>query len=109
MTNQVFLPYRRTLLAGLGGAALASGLRLPVSAQTGPALQLRARPATAALGQGLPRSEIWALEAPNGGPVTSSLRFGKGDLAVTLSNELSSPIVLNWLGIDGAQAAAPLT
>jgi len=109
MTNQVFLPSRRTLLAGLGGAALASGLRLPVSAQTGPALQLQARPATAALGQGLPRSQIWALEAPNGGPVTSSLRFGKGDLAVTLSNELSSPIVLNWLGIDGAQAAAPLT
>jgi len=109
MTNQVFLPSRRTVLAGLGGTALASGLRLPVSAQTGAALQLRARPATAALGAGLSQSQIWALEAANGGPASGSLRFGKGDLAITLSNELPSPIVLNWLGIDDAQAAAPLT
>ncbi|MES2600121.1 MAG: multicopper oxidase domain-containing protein [Pseudomonadota bacterium] len=115
MTNQVFLPTRRTLLAGLGGTALTAGLRLPVFAQgkalaqTGAALQLRARPATAALGPGLPQSPIWALEAANAGPVGGPLRFGKGDVAVTLSNELPSPIVLNWLGIDGAQAAAPLT
>jgi FtsP/CotA-like multicopper oxidase with cupredoxin domain len=105
MTNQVFLPTRRTLLAGLGGTVLASGLRLPAIAQTNPSLQLRARAATVALGPGLPQSQIWALEAASTGP----LRFGKGDLAVTFSNELPSPIVLNWLGIDGAQAAAPLT
>ncbi|MDZ4369435.1 MAG: multicopper oxidase domain-containing protein [Afipia sp.] len=111
MTNRVFLPSRRALLAGLGGTALASGLGLPVFAQgealaqTGAALQLRARPVTAALGASLPQSPIWALEAASTGP----LRFGKGDLAVTLSNELPAPIVLNWLGIDGAQTAAPLT
>jgi FtsP/CotA-like multicopper oxidase with cupredoxin domain len=109
MTNQVFLPSRRTLLAGLGGAALASGLRLPASAQTGASLSLRARPITAALGAGLPQSPIWALEAANTGSAAAPLRFGKGDLAVTLSNELPVPIALNWLGIDGAQAAAPLT
>lgn len=115
MTNRVFLPSRRALLAGLGGTALASGLRLPAFAQgkalaqPGPALQLRARPATAALGAGLPQSPVWALEPANGVAATGPFRFGKGDLAVTLSNELPAPIVLNWLGIDGAQAAAPLT
>ena len=111
MTNQVFSPSRRVLLAGLGGVALASGLRLPAFAQgkalaqAGAALSLRARPATVTLGAGLPQSQIWALEAANAGP----LRFAKGDLAVTLSNELPAPIVLNWLGIDGAQAASALT
>lgn len=111
MTNQVFSPSRRVLLAGLGGAAVASALRLPAfaqgkaSAQTGAAVALRARPAAAMLGAGLPKSQIWALETGASGP----LRFPKGDLAVTLSNELSAPVVLNWLGIDGAQAASPLT
>lgn len=57
-----------------------------------------------ALGAGLPQSQVWTLESANPGP----LRFAKGDLAVTLSNELPAPIVLNWLGIDGAQAAEPL-
>ena len=111
MTNQVFSPSRRVLLAGLGGVALTSGLRLPASAQgkalaqAGATLALGARPVTATLGAGLPESQIWALETANSGP----LRFGKGDLAVTLSNELPAPIVLNWLGIDGAPAASALT
>ena len=105
LTNQVFLPSRRTLLAGFGGTALMSGLRLPALGQTGQALSLRARPVAAALGPGLPKSQIWTLEGATPGP----FRFSKGDLAVTLSNELPAPIALNWLGIDGAQAAAPLT
>lgn len=111
MTNQVFSPSRRVLLAGLGGAALASGLRLPAfaqgkaSAQNANTLSLRARPATVSLVTALPMSPIWALETAAPGP----LRLGKGDLAVTLSNELPAPIVLNWLGIDGAQAVSPLT
>ena len=105
MTNQVFSPSRRALLAGLGGIALTSGLRLPASAQAGPTLALRARPGTLALGAGLPPSQVRTLEAAN----TGALRFAKGDLTVTLSNELPAPIILNWLGIDGAQAAAPLT
>lgn len=111
MTNQVFSPSRRVLLAGLGGVALTSGLRLPAFAQgkalaqAGATLALGARPVTATLGAGLPQSQIWALDTANSGP----LRFGKGDLAVTLSNELPAPIVLNWLGIDGAPAASALT
>ncbi|TXJ13867.1 MAG: copper oxidase [Afipia sp.] len=104
VTNQVFLPSRRALLAGMGGVALVAGLR-PAAAQTPASLALRARPLTAALGTGLPNSPISGLEGANPGP----LRFGKGDLSVTLTNELSAPIVLNWLGIDGAAAAEPLT
>lgn len=105
MTNQVFSASRRSLLAGLGGAALAAGLRLPVSAQAGGSLSLRARPGTVPLQAGGAGPAVWTLEANEPGP----LRFATGDLAVTLSNELPAPIILNWLGIDGAQAASALT
>ena len=104
MTNQVFSPSRRGLLAGLGGVALASGLRLPAAAQTGSGLNLRARPGPLP-GSGNAGPAIWTLETDKPGP----LRFAKGDLAVTLANELPAPIILNWLGIDGAATAEPLT
>lgn len=104
MTNQVFLPSRRALLTGVGTVALTAGLPLQAFAQSGPALSLRARPADLALGAGRPPSPIWALETAQAG----ALRFGQGDLAVALSNELSLPIALNWLGIDGAPTAASL-
>lgn len=107
MTNQVFSPYRRALLAGLGGVALTASLRLPAAAQSRPALALRIRPGMAGLRPGQPESPIWTLETASPG---TALRFKTGDeLAVTLSNELPVPTVLNWLGIDGAQAAEPLT
>lgn len=105
MTNQVFSASRRSLLAGLGGAALAAGLRLPAFAQAGGSLSLRARPGTVRLQAGGAGPAVWTLEANEPGP----LRFATGDLAVTLSNELPAPIILNWLGIDGAQAASALT
>ncbi|MCF2523836.1 multicopper oxidase domain-containing protein [Bradyrhizobium sp. G127] len=105
MTNQVFSPSRRGLLAGLGGTALTAGLRLPAAAQSGASLSLRARPGTIPLQAGGTGQAVWMLDTDQAG----ALRFGKGDLAVNLSNELPAPIVLNWLGIDGAAAAEPLT
>ncbi|MBN9586247.1 MAG: multicopper oxidase domain-containing protein [Afipia sp.] len=104
MTNQVFSLSRRGLLAGLGGAALASGLRQPAMARTATSLTIRARPGTLSAGPtgSLP---IGTLETADPAP----LRVARGDLAVTLSNELPAPIVLNWLGIDGAPIAEPLT
>lgn len=105
MTNQVFSLSRRDLLAGLGGAALASGMGLPVLAQAPASLTLRARPGKLASGAGGFEPPVWLLETASPGPI----RVPKGDLAVTLSNELPAPIVLNWLGIDGAPAAEPLT
>lgn len=85
--------------------ALTAGLRLPAAAQSRPALALRIRPGMAGLRPGQPESPVWTFEGSSG----TALRFKKGDeLAVTLSNEIPVPIVLNWLGIDGAQAAEPL-
>lgn len=107
MTKQVFSPCRRALLAGLGGTILTSGLRLPAAAQAQPALSLRIRPGTANLTAGGPDTPVWSFEAPESGP---ALRFKKGaELGISALNELPVPIALNWLGIDGAQAAAPLT
>jgi FtsP/CotA-like multicopper oxidase with cupredoxin domain len=105
MTNQVFSLSRRSLLTGLGGVALASGMGLPALAQAPASLALRARPGKLATGTAGLESPAWLLESAGPGPI----RVPKGDLAVTLSNELPAPIVLNWLGIDGAPAAEPLT
>lgn len=104
MTNQVFLLSRRGLLAGLGTAALVSGMGLPALAQAPASLALRARPGKLAKTEGF-EAPVWLLETASPGPI----RVPKGNLAVTLSNELPAPIVLNWLGIDGAPAAEPLT
>lgn len=91
-------------MTGLGGAILASGMGLPVLAQSPVSLNLRARPGKLAKTEGF-EPPIWLLETANPGPI----RVPKGDLAVALANELPAPIVLNWLGIDGAPAAEPLT
>lgn len=101
MTNQVFSPSRRSLLTALGGA-FASGMGLPALAQLPASLSLHARPDKLASG---PPKEVWLLETGR----TGAIRAAKGDLSVTLKNELPSPIILNWLGIDGASAAEPLT
>jgi len=104
MRNQDFLPSRRAVITALGATALTSALRLPASAQTGAALSIRARPGTMALRAGQPATDIWMLDSGGAGP----LRLAKGEAAVTISNELPAPIALNWLGIDGAQAAESL-
>ena len=82
-------------MTGLGGAILASGMGLPVLAQSPVSLNLRARPGKLAKTEGF-EPPIWLLETANPGPI----RVPKGDLAVALANELPAPIVLNWLGIE---------
>lgn len=97
-------PTRRTVLAGLGIAALAAGLR-PAAGQSRPALALRLRPGTAALRPGAPDSTIGRLD----GGAAEVLRFAQGDaVQITVSNELSAPTLLNWLGVDGVRDAAAL-
>ncbi|MEH2514418.1 FtsP/CotA-like multicopper oxidase with cupredoxin domain [Nitrobacteraceae bacterium AZCC 1564] len=106
MTNQLFLVPRRAFLAGLGGFAVTSGLRYPAAAQGRPALSLRLRPGTAKLVPNLPDSPIWAFDT---GTPEAPLRFRRNDeLQVTFTNNLPVPAALNWAGIDGAQATAPL-
>ena len=58
-----------------------------------------------ALRAGQPPSEVWTLDTGAAGP----LRLAKGEAALAISNELTAPIALNWLGFDGASAAEPLT
>lgn len=104
MTARKFSPSRRTLLAGLGGAALAAGLA-PAAGQSRPALALRLRPGTAPLRPGAPDSAVGRLD----GGAAEVLRFAQGDeIEVAISNELPAPTLLNWLGIDGAADAAAL-
>jgi FtsP/CotA-like multicopper oxidase with cupredoxin domain len=56
-----------------------------------------------ALRAGVPDTPVWMLRGPD-------LRFKRGDsLDIAFSNELPAPIALIWRGIDGVQAAEPLT
>jgi len=104
MTTPAFSPSRRAILSGLGGAALAAAFT-PAVGQNRPALALRLRPAAIPLRPGAPDSPIGRLE----GGAAEVLRFAQGeDVQVTVSNELSSPTHLNWLGIDGAAETAAL-
>ncbi|MGP9810996.1 multicopper oxidase family protein [Rhodopseudomonas sp. NSM] len=105
MTNAPFPLSRRTLLAGLGGAALA-GLPLPGSAQTAAprkALTLRATIGSAVLkagGEPVARPMLALAEAV-------VLRRGD-EVAVRFENRLAQPALLGWRGIDGVAAAEPL-
>jgi FtsP/CotA-like multicopper oxidase with cupredoxin domain len=104
MRTWSFSPSRRTVLTAIGGAALAAGLG-PAAGQVRQALALRLRPGTAALRPGAPDSAIARLD----GGAAEVLRFAQGDeLQVAVSNELSAPTHLNWLGIDGAGETAAL-
>lgn len=106
MTNQPFSASKRFFLAGLGGLAVSSTLRLPAAAQGRPSLSLRLRTGTAKLAANLPDSPIWVFDAGLPGPI---LRFKRNDeLQVAFTNEVSAPAALSWAGIDGVQATAPL-
>lgn len=106
MTNQVFLVPRRTFLAGLGGLAVTSTLRLPAAAQGRSSLSLRLRPGTAKLAPNLSDSPILAFDA---GTPSVPLRFKRNDeIQAAFANESPVPAVLSWAGIDGVPATAPL-
>jgi FtsP/CotA-like multicopper oxidase with cupredoxin domain len=105
MTNGVFPLSRRGLLAGLGGTIL--GPRLAAVAAPAPrqALALTAKAGTATLRPGVD-TPVWSLLGPTSDPV---MHFKRGDeIEISLENQLPMPIVLNWLGIDGAASAEPL-
>jgi FtsP/CotA-like multicopper oxidase with cupredoxin domain len=96
---------RRELMAGLGAAVL--GQAVPAIAETRPSLALTAKPDVLGLRPGESDSPIWSLRAPMPAP---ELRFKRGDtLDMSLANETTSPIALNWHGIDGIPATEPLT
>jgi FtsP/CotA-like multicopper oxidase with cupredoxin domain len=92
-------------MAGLGAAVL--GRAVPAIAETRPSLVLTAKPDALGLRPGEPDSPIWSLGTPKPAP---ALRFKRGGtLGMSLGNETTSPIALNWHGIDGNPATEPLT
>ncbi len=100
---------RRELMAGLGaglGAAFLAQV-VPAAAQTRPSLGLAAKADALSLRPGEQGTPIWSLSAPS---PTSDFRFKRGDtLEMSLGNETTSQVALNWHGIDGIAATEPLT
>ncbi|MEH2626690.1 FtsP/CotA-like multicopper oxidase with cupredoxin domain [Bradyrhizobium sp. AZCC 1719] len=94
---------RRELMAGLGAAALAPIWPVSGAAQATPPLTLQAKPETLALRPGGTSAPVWSLQGPD-------LTFKRGETAeIAFANELPVPVVLNWRGMDGVPAHAPLT
>ena len=99
MADHIFRPDRRALLAGLGAVVLNPAAAAPALAQGRPAVTLQAKADILALRPGEPDTPIWSLAG-------SDLRFGRGDSPeIAFGNDLPSPMILNWRGIDGASAA----
>lgn len=94
---------RRTLLAGLGAAAIIPIRPATSLAQGRATLALQARPDTLPLLPGAQATPIWSL---TGGET----RFRRGDtVEVAFANDLPVPTVLNWRGLDGTPGAEPLS
>jgi FtsP/CotA-like multicopper oxidase with cupredoxin domain len=107
MTDGIFRPTRRGLLAGLGGTILSPGLLVPAAAAPRQVLALQARPGTAALRGGAADTPVWSLSEAM---PDAARRFRRGDeVEVSLENQLPIPVVLNWHGVDGNPGAEPLT
>jgi FtsP/CotA-like multicopper oxidase with cupredoxin domain len=104
MASRIFPIDRRELLAGLGIAALATGLPRSASAAGPVSVQLRAKPGTLLLRPGQADVPVWSLEGPGG-----QLRFKRGSsVEMGLQNDLDRPVVVDWHGLDGISAAEPL-
>jgi len=107
MADRIFPLDRRKLMAGLGAAALTQATPRMATAEGRRPLTLQAKPAGAlALRPGQADTPIWSLQGATPDP---GFRFKRGDeLEITLLNELPTPTLLNWHGIDGVPAAEPL-
>jgi FtsP/CotA-like multicopper oxidase with cupredoxin domain len=106
MTNRIFRPDRRELMAGLGAAMVSPALPSMAAAEVRRPLALQAKAGVIALRPGQPDTPIWSLgtSTPNG-----ELRFKRGDtLEIGLGNDTAAPMALNWHGIDGVPATEPL-
>ncbi|WP_027580640.1 multicopper oxidase domain-containing protein [Bradyrhizobium sp. Ai1a-2] len=93
---------RRTLLAGLGAAALEAALPAATLAQARRTLAISARPDSLVLRQGGTATPIWSFPGED-------VRANRGEaIALTLGNDLPAPLALYCRGIDGAPTAEPL-
>ncbi|MBN8991545.1 MAG: multicopper oxidase domain-containing protein [Rhizobiales bacterium] len=103
---------RRTLIAGLGAAALPAIWPQAGRSQGASSLALKAAPdrlelrldgaAPGGPGPGGPEVPVWALAG-------RSLSAKRGETAaIAVSNDLPVPLALHWRGVDGVNAAEPL-
>lgn len=93
---------RRTLLAGLGAAALEACLPAATLAQGRRSLTISAKPDSPVLRPGGAATPIWSL-------LGDDIRASRGEtLDLVLGNDLPAPLALYCRGIDGAPAAEPL-
>ena len=101
MARAFFRPNRRGFLTGFGASALAGLAGSRAWAQAWTALQAKA--AGIALRAGSPETPVRWLGSPE-------LRFRRGEtVTFDLSNELPTPVALDWRGLVGVPAVAPLT
>jgi FtsP/CotA-like multicopper oxidase with cupredoxin domain len=99
---------RRTLIAGLGAAALAPIWPATAHAQgrSSPAavtsLAFKAAPERLKWRPDGPETPVWGLSG-------SDLSSRRGETAeIAVGNELQVPLALHWRGVDGANATEPL-
>jgi FtsP/CotA-like multicopper oxidase with cupredoxin domain len=105
MASRFFPIDRRDFLAGVGAAALGAGFTPANAAGAGQPLTLRASTGSLALRPGQAGTPIWLLDGPS-----PALRFKRGDtLEMTLQNDVSGPVALDWHGLDGVPTAEPFT
>ena len=92
---------RRTLIAGLGTAALSPVLPAATLAQRRAPVGLKAISERLGLRPDGPETEVWALAGPDRPPKRGET------VEIGIANELPAPLSLHCRGIDGA-AAEPL-
>ena len=103
MTNRIFRPDRRELMAGLGAATIGPLLPSLAAAEARPSLALQAKASAIALRPGQADTPIWSI-----GSQSDALRFKRGDtLEASFANDTTAPVALNWHGIDGVPLAEP--
>jgi FtsP/CotA-like multicopper oxidase with cupredoxin domain len=107
LARHLFQPSRRTLLAGLGAAALlpASVIRLPAQAER-TARALRLQDVAMRLRQAQAETAAWRFSPDM---AANNWTFRRGEtLELDLTNAAASPVHLNWYGLDGVVGAVPL-
>src|SRR5690348_6769008 len=105
MSNKIWAANRREFLAGMGLAMFGAIPAARAAAAPTQSLPLRAKPGSLLLRPGQGETPIWSLDAPS-----PTLRFKRNsELEIALQNDLPSPVALNWHGLEGLGAVAPLT
>ena len=104
MADRIFRPDRRQLAAGLAATLVGPALPSWAATEARPTLALQAKASAIALRAGQPETPIWSVGSLNG-----EFRFKRGDtLAINFANDTTTPVALNWHGLDGIPAAEPL-